>query len=248
MGDYSYLSDKDKRGYLTGNALAEYRMKEDTIFIHADTLFSFQDSLNELKTVLGHYDVRIFSKDFQGKCDSLSYDKATDKMELFHSPILWSKNAELKGDLMEVFLKDSLIDFVQITNKSTAVLEVDSGGYYNQIGGKNMKAYFKDNDLYRVNVEQNAQTIYFPQDTLENDTLVEIKRSGMARLYSSNLVIYLDSGEVSRVVYVGMPDGVLYPMDQINKEEQFVQGFSWNPILRPRSVEDLLQPKREIIK
>jgi hypothetical protein len=67
----------------------------------------------------------------------------------------------------------------------------------------------------------------------------------MARLYSSNLVIYLDSGEVSRVVYVGMPDGVLYPMDQINKEEQFVQGFSWNPILRPRSVEDLLEPKRE---
>ena len=244
-GEYSYLSDKEKKGYLTGNALAEYQMKKDTVFIHADTLFSFQDSSNELKSVLGHYDVRIFSRDFQGKCDSLSYDKVTDKMELYHAPIVWSNNAELKGEFMEVFLKDSIIDFVQITNKSTAVLEVDSGGYYNQIGGKNMKAYFKENELYRVNVEQNAQTIYFPQDTLENDTLVEIKRSGMARLYSSNLVIYLDSGEVSRVVYVGMPDGVLYPMDQINKEEQFVQGFSWNPILRPRSVEDLLEPKRE---
>ena len=97
-------------------------------------------------------------------------------------------------------------------------------------------------------LDENAQTIYFPQDTIENDTLVEIKRSGMARLYASDLVIYLDSGEVSRVVYIGMPDGVLYPMDQINKEEQFVQGFSWNPILRPRSVEDLFEPKRELKK
>jgi lipopolysaccharide export system protein LptA len=245
MGDYSYLSDKDKNGYLTGNAIAEYRLKKDTLFIHADTLFSFQDSLNELKTVLAYYEVRIFSKDFQGKCDSLSYDKLADKMELFHSPILWSQNAELKGDKMEVFLKDSLIDFVQISNKATVIMEVDSAKYYNQIAGTTMFAYFDKNELHRVKVDQNAQTIYFPQDTLQNDTLVEVKRSGMARLYASNIVVYLDSGEVNRVVYVGMPDGVLYPMKQINKEEQFVNGFSWSPILRPRSVEDLLEPKRE---
>lgn len=247
-GEHAYMHDQKRFGYLTGKALAEYRMKKDTLYIHADSLFSFQDSVNEFKLMLAHHDVRFFSRDFQGKCDSLSYDKPKDKIEMFVAPVIWSRNAELKGNLVTVFLKDTLIDYVEILDKSTAVMEIDSGQYYNQIGGKNMLAFFTNNELKRVEVKKNAQTIYFPEDTKENDTLVEIKRSGMARLYASDLKVYLDSGEVTGIVYVGMPDGVLYPMNKINKEEQFVQGFSWNPILRPKSAEDILSPKKVIFQ
>jgi hypothetical protein len=51
----------------------------------------------------------------------------------------------------------------------------------------------------------------------------------------------LDSGEVESVTYLGQPDGVMYPMDQINKDEQFIQYFSWNPKCRPLNVADLLK-------
>lgn len=239
-GDRAYMSDARRYGYLTGRALAEYRMKKDTLYIHADTLYSYQDSLNEMKQVRAYNDVRFFSRDFQGKCDSISYDRALGRMEMYEKPIVWSRNAELKGNFMVVHLRDTVIDKVEITEKSTAVMEIDSGQYYNQVGGKNMFAYFVNNELKRLDVKNNAQTVYFPEETEERDTIVEIKRSGMARLYASDLKVDLDSGEVIGVTYLGMPDGVLYPMARINKEEQFVQGFSWNPVLRPRSKEDLL--------
>lgn len=242
-GDHAFLSDKKKYGFLTGNALAEYKMKKDTLFVHADTLFSYQDSLDDLKKVLGHHDVRFFSRDFQGKCDSLSYDKKTDKIEMYHAPVIWSRNAEMKGNFMVVYLKDTIIDKVEIVEKSSAVMEIDSGKYYNQVAGKNMFAYFFENELKRLDVKNNAQTVYFPEETKETDTLVEIKRSGMARLYASDLKVDLDSGEVVGITYLGQPDGVMYPMNQINEEERLVQGFSWNPLLRPKSVEDLLKEK-----
>lgn len=243
-GDHAFLSDEKRYGYLTGNALAEYRMKKDTLYLHADTLYSYQDSLNELKQMRGYDDVRFFSRDFQGKCDSLSYDREQDKMEMFYKPVVWSRNAELKGNFMVVYLQDTVINRVEITEKSTAVMEIDSGKYYNQVAGKNMFAYFVNNELKKLDVKNNAQTVYFPEDKKESDTLVEIKRSGMARLYASDLKVDLDSGEVTGITYLGMPDGVLYPMDQINAEEQFVQGFSWNPVLRPKSKEDLLTERK----
>jgi hypothetical protein len=200
---------------------------------------------------LGHHDVRIFSKDFQGKCDSISYQQKDGKLEMFDKPMVWSKNAELKGQFMEVFLKDTMIERVEITDKSSAVMQLDSGKLYNQVAGKKMIAYFIDNELKKLDVKGNAQTIYFPEETKENDTLVEIQRKGMSRLYASDLKVLLDSGEVESVTYLGQPDGVMYPMDQINKDEQFIQYFSWNPKCRPLCVADLLkviEEQKEILE
>jgi hypothetical protein len=73
----------------------------------------------------------------------------------------------------------------------------------------------------------------------------------MTRLYASDLKVLLDSGEVESVTYLGQPDGVMYPMDQINKDEQFIQYFSWNPKYRPLNVADLLkiiEEPKEIIE
>jgi hypothetical protein len=112
---------------------------------------------------------------------------------------------------------------------------------YNQVAGKKMIAYFVENELKKLDVKGNAQTVYFPEETKENDTLIEIQRKGMTRLYASDLKVLLDSGEVESVTYLGQPDGVMYPMDQINKDEQFIQYFSWNPNYRPLNVADLLK-------
>jgi hypothetical protein len=44
----------------------------------------------------------------------------------------------------------------------------------------------------------------------------------------------LDSGEVSRITFFDKPDGVFFPMDQIDEKERYIRGFSWNPLLRPK--------------
>ncbi len=271
-GNYALMNDSLKFSLLTNDAMAIKYQDSDTIHIHADTLYNLNDSLGKRLTTLGYHGVKIFSKNIQGIGDSLSFEKVNGFIELYKKPILWSNNGELKGDSMRVYLDDSLIYEARIWGKATAIMEVDSGNYYNQIAGKHINAFFENNEVKIAKVIGNAQTIYFPleegeeqvkldsiktlndstvidlpkdslnvNDTLSNNKVVVIKRLGMNRFYASDIKIYFDSGEVVGVTYYEQPDGIFYPMDKIDKEEQFVQNFSTNFMLRPKSIEDLLK-------
>lgn len=241
-GQYALMNDSLHYSLLTEKAMAIKYQDDDTIHIHADTLYNLSDTLGNRILTLGYHGVKIFSKNIQGMGDSLSYPKPDGYMELYKNPILWAKNGELKGDSMRVYLDDSLVHEARIWGKATAVMEVDSGNYYNQIGGSEMFAYFMQNEIKTVKVIGNAQTIYYPLEEQEKtDSLVTMKRMGMNRFYASEIKIYLDSGEVTGVTYYEQPDGIFYPMDQIKKDEQFVQNFATNFALRPKSVEDLLK-------
>lgn len=247
-GNYFFSDDSTKTVLLTDKALVRSISKKDTLYIHADTLFAFKDSLDEFKQVKGYYNVQFFKNDLQGKCDSMFYDRKIGKMELFEEPIVWaigekSEKSELKGDFIEMLLKgDSLIQKMNIIGNSTVLLEVDSGMYYNQIGGKDITAFFSNNDIVRTDVKGNARTVFFPENKdKETDSSIVIKRLGMNRIYASDLRIYLDSNEVKGVTYFDKPDGVFYPIEKLNKEEQFIKGFEWKIALRPKSWKELIE-------
>lgn len=237
--NYFYKNDKTNKTLLTSKALVNYRMEKDTLFIHADTIIAYSDTSNKVKEIQAFHRVKIFKNDIQGKCDSLSYFKSKDMMEMYYQPMIWSQNAELNGEKMNAYIKDSVLDKIEILNNATSIMKIDST-YFNQIGGKLMNAYFKKNDLMKVEVIGNSQTIYFPEEKKDLDTIFEIKRSGMNRIYSSDIKVYLDSGEVRSITYLTKPDAIFYPIFKINKEEQYIQNFQWNPTLRPKKVEDLL--------
>lgn len=243
-GEYFFSNDSTKQVLLTDKALVRNVSKTDTLYIHADTLYAFKDSLDEFKVIQGYYNVLFFKKDLQGKCDSMFYDRVGGKMELFEEPIFWAKgNSELKGDFMEVFFKeDSIVEKMNLIGNSTVLLEVDSGNYYNQIGGKNITTFFVDNNVVRTDVNGNARTVFFPENKdSETDSSVIIKRLGMNRIFASDLRIYLDSNEVKGVTYFDKPDGVFYPIEKLNKEEQFIKGFDWKIAIRPKSWRELIE-------
>jgi hypothetical protein len=84
-----------------------------------------------------------------------------------------------------------------------------------------------------VHVVGNAKTIYFIEDEQENDSTIVVERQGMSRLVSSELKVYLDSGEVQRVTYIGEPDGANYDMGKIPENEMKSEFFNWQPDKRP---------------
>ncbi len=238
-GNYALNSIKDHYSFITGNVLAVKKYGEDTIYIHADTLFNQNDTLDNILYSKGYRNVKIFNTNVQAKCDSLIYTEETGQMELYTKPIVWAQNAELKGEKMDLFLLDSILDKIVVTEDATGIMELDSGMYYNQIEGKIITAYFTDNKLTKTDVNGNAKTLFYPEEEEKTDSVLLVKRLGMNRLYASELRIYLDSGEVTGITYFDKPEGVFYPMDRINKEEQFISNFAWNPMLRPRKVDDL---------
>ena len=89
----------------------------------------------------------------------------------------------------------------------------------------------------------NATTIFFPEEEIKTDSTFTKKRIGMNRLFASDLRIDIDSSEITGITYIEKPDGVFYPLDDLKKEELFIQGFEWKNALRPKSVAAILEDK-----
>jgi lipopolysaccharide export system protein LptA len=234
MGNKAKSSDSLHIAFLTGNTLAFKVHDGDTLFMHADSLIMHKDSLNRTTETIAHRNVRIFSKSIQGICDSASFLPKMEELYLKSNPKIWAENAELKGNTMKIILKDSSIQQIEIIDQASAVMEIDSGNYYNQLAGRRMTAYFVNNELVKADVKGNAWTIFYPEEEKKTDSSLVKIRKGMNRLFASELLVELDSGEVTSITYYDKPDGIFYPMNQIKPEEQFIKGFSWNPLLRPK--------------
>jgi hypothetical protein len=223
---------------LTSNPLAKKIQEKDTVYICADTLFSQQDENNKHLFSKGFHHVTIFNASMQAMCDSISFNRG--ELKLLKKPIVWSHNAELKGDTIHMLLNDSVLEKIHIHNNATVIMEVDSGNYYNQIAGKEIDAYFNNSELVRSEVNGNAKTIFFPLNEEKTDSTVVKKRLGMNRLIAGSIRVLIDQGEIAGITYFEKPDGVFYPMDQLKKEEQFLTNFEWNAELRPKSWQALI--------
>ena len=241
-----FVSDgKTLTDVLTDYPLIRMMKSKDTLFLRADTLIHVRDSLEKSLRIRGGRDVRIFQNKIQGVADSLDYRKQDSIMDLWGNAHFWSYNSELIGDTIRVFIKnDTLIDKAHLFPHAFAANELDSGRYYNQLAGKEIWSYFKNNELVRSDVKGQAKTIFYPEEEEKTDTAVIVKRMGLNRIYSSDLRVYMDSGEVVGITYINQPDGKFYPIDKIDPEEQFLKEFKWYPALRPKTWQELLRPRK----
>ena len=106
-------------------------------------------------------------------------------------------------------------------------MEIDTM-YYNQVGGKDMIAYFADGEVYRNDVNGNAQTIYYMQE--EDSPEV----TGLMYIESASISFYLVEGEIDKIAYKQNPTYVLYPMDMIPETQELrLKDFNWFYDRRP---------------
>ncbi len=241
-GSYFYSNDSLKQDLLTGCPLFISSKSNNKTYLRADSLFHYRDSVNKTMRISGYKNVVLFQDSVQAKADSLEYSFLDKKIAFFGSPKFWSKNSELTGDTLRIYMKnDSLIDKVHLKNNTFANSEVDSGKFYNQLAGKEIWAHFTGKEITFAIVTGNASSVFYPESE-EKDSLGNVIkiRQGMNRIFSSSINMYLDSGEVVGVSFLEKPDGVFFPIDQIDEKEQFLKGFSWNPALRPKRWEDLM--------
>lgn len=245
-GDYAYSNEKTNLTFITGHALAKRFDDRDTLYIHADTIKSYNDSIGDPSLMLAHHGVKLFRGDMQGICDSLSYDRHLGEMNLYYEPILWAREAQLSGDTITVYEENDEIKRAFIRKDGLVVTNVDSTNYYNQVTGTYMQAHFDSTEIRRVDIEANARTIYFLEQEEENDTTIIVSRKGMNRIYASNITLRFGKGDIESATYRETPDGRLYPMDQINKEEERVQSFKWVIEKRPLSWQQMIMSEEEL--
>ena len=95
-----------------------------------------------------------------------------------------------------------------------------------------MTAHFKDEGIYRVDVDGNGESIYF---ALEDDSIT----TGMNKVLCSNMVIRLEDNKVKTISFLTKPDGKFTPPHEIQEPETRLKGFVWKGKERPK-LSDLL--------
>ncbi|MDX1627869.1 MAG: OstA-like protein, partial [Fulvivirga sp.] len=86
-GDHSFYNKKTGISKVYGHALMKKIMKDDTLFLTADTLVAIESDLASKKRLLAYHHVKIFKTDLQGIADSLAYHTADSVIYFYRDPV-----------------------------------------------------------------------------------------------------------------------------------------------------------------
>ena len=153
-GDYGYYDEKNDYAFATRRAVAIDYSQGDSLFLHADTLMmqTFHQNTDSMyREMKAFHKVRFYRQDVQGVADSLVFSTVDTCLTMYKDPVLWQKNQQLLGEQINIYMNDSTIDWAHVINQALSVEQIDST-LYNQVSGKEMKAYFKDKQMRKVEV------------------------------------------------------------------------------------------------
>jgi lipopolysaccharide export system protein LptA len=233
-GDYCYYNEKTGKAFATRKALGIDYSQKDSMFIHGDTLMlnTFNQKTDSMYRIIkAYHKVRMFRNDLQGVCDSLVYNSKDSCLTMYKDPIIWNGKQQLLGEVIHAYFNDSTITWAHIVNQALTVEEMDSI-HYNQITGKEIKAYFKNKELDKVDVISNVNVVYYPLD--KDSTMMFMNTSE-----TSLLNLYLKDRKMDKIVMSPKSNGTLYPMAELPGDKMRLSNFAWFDYIRPKDKNDL---------
>jgi hypothetical protein len=228
-GNHAFIHQNEDRALLTDSALFIYITDEDSVFVHADTLRALPDSAGNRQLKAYHH-VRMFKPNLQGICDSLYYSTADSVLKLYYKPVLWSGVNQLSSEYIEIHTRNKQVDKL-ILQQLAFIINQEDTAKFNQVKGKTMTCLFRNNELYRIDVNGNGQTVYYAKD---NQQLI-----GVNLAQSSDLVISVKENKIDKIRFITKPTATLYPLLLAPKEELILKDFMWHEPQRPKDKNDI---------
>lgn len=241
---YTMISDslrfQDEDNYFEAFSLNRRPMyktllDKDTLFMTAERFVSFilQDTLREgdsVRQFRAYHDVRIFSDNLQGLCDSLSFNSRDSVFRMLHDPILWSDTSQFTADTILVYLEDGKLGKAELLSNALIIQELQQV-FYNQIRGKYIETIFDSTgaDPESVRVKGNAESIYYVTD--REDAFI-----GVNEIKSAQIRFFFLNREIDSIHFSGKPTGGMQPVDQIDHKSLRLEGFEWLETKRPKHV------------
>ena len=231
-GNYGYYNEQTGYAFATDSARFLEYSQGDTLFLHADTLqmMTVDSAYREIKA---YYGVRFYRTDMQGVCDSMQFNTRDSVLYMYTEPVIWNEQYQLYGDTIAIYMNDSTIEYAHVIQFAFAAQHVDST-YYNQLKGNDLKAYFENQELRRIDVNGNAELNYYP---LENDG----SKVGMNNAKGASLSIWVKNNKLDRLgIYTGVT-GTLTPIPDLKPDQKTLKDFYWFDYLRPKDKYDIYQ-------
>lgn len=264
-GNYGEYLEHIDQTLITGRAELVQYDTADSLFLHADTLLAVADSVYGDK-LHAYHNVKFYRTDMQGAADSVVFAQSDSLIHFYKNPILWADDLQITGDTIQIKSKEEGVENLFVFNNAFMVNRADST-LYNQIKGKRLTGYFENNDLYKVLINGNGQSLYYAAEekkvkvpapdkksfrlntegdsvfisTPQPDSVLVREQNyiGVNKAICSNIAIYLTDNQVQRIVFLNQPDGIFYPLEKFPEDEQFYDGFTWQMERRPWKREDI---------
>ncbi len=233
QGNVAIYNEKTEYAMLTDSALMVQVDQTDSLFVHADTLLSVPDTIPDKRLIKAYYRVKFYRTDIQGKCDSLVYTDIDSIFHFFGEPVLWSEENQLTAEKIQIYTRNQQLDRLEMIN-TAFIISLEDSIKYNQIKGRNMTGFIQNNQLYKISVDGNSQTIYYAREE-EEDYI------GVNKAESSNLEIYFSDNEIRKILFQPNTDGTFYPIDKLSPDESRFEGFRWYEEYRPRNRYDVFR-------
>lgn len=240
-GDFGSYNEATGKTLVTGQAEMIQYDEQDSLFLHADTLDAVRDSIFGDKVHAYHH-VKFFRSDIQGAADSLVFSERDSMIYMYRDPVLWSENLQITGDTIRLKTYGGIIERLFVYEHAFMINEIDTS-HYNQIKGKRLTGYFNNNDIYKILIEGNGESLYYAleeekRDSLQtqSDTIArEPEFIGVNKAICSNIIIYLENQQVQRIMFLTKPDGAFHPVEKFPEDEKYFDGFSWQISRRPNN-------------
>ena len=237
LGDKAEYWKSEKITIVYENALLKMLTNEDTIYVSADTLVSIDAEEDINKRLLAYHNVKIYKNDLQGIADSLVYFQADSVLSLYGNPVLWTMGNQMTSDHIDIEIANQTISILHLKSNSF-VISIDSSANFNQVKGRDMDAVFKDQQLSKVYVYGNGESIFFMMAD-DDSTLI-----GMNKILCSDMTLNFINSKLSDITFYTNNEGKFIPPHELKEPDKRLTGFTWRYNEKP-GYEDVV-PERHL--
>lgn len=242
QGHYGEVLKNNDYAFITRRALLTLIGDTDSLFVHGDTLSISKDTLGN-NIMKAYHHTKFFSQELQGVCDSMVFPVADSTVYLYRSPVVWASGNQMTATDIDMHIRNNQVDRFRLNNKAMIVNQADSTMYklqpdqqekiFNQIKGRNITGFVRNNELRTVLVDGNGEAIYYPDD---KGVII-----GLYKGISSVIRIELQDKKIQDITFINKPEGSLNPLFLVQPEEQQLKDFEWRIELKPLIKEDIFK-------
>lgn len=244
-GGYGEIYEHKDSAMITEKPYAVKIFEKDSLYFSAERILAYQklDKNNKKASHLKAYrKARMFKSNAQARADSLNFNETTGELHLVRNPILWSGDRQVTGDIIKAFFntQNEHIDSLKVIGNAFAISKVDSTNLkdeFNQVKGKLMRVYYKDNKIHLIKVSENAQAITYVEE--KNKKTKKIDRLGIVLSSCGEIEALFEEQKLHIVACNIDSSSDIYPMSKIAPEKRKFPDFNWNTRDRLKKWQDI---------
>ncbi len=185
---------------------------------------------------IGYHHVLIFSDSLQGRCDSVSYTRSDSTIRMIYNPIAWAHNSQITGDTILLMLDSSRLRQMYVPNNAFVISQSgpEKAQFFDQVQGKTMTAYFKNNQISKMLVWPEAQSIYYPKD--DKGAYIGVDQSS-----SVKMLVFFEDQKITNIKFDEDVKVTMTPFEKADIPNMKLGKFKWLIKERPVSKEELFR-------